>query len=301
MIFKRVNWIRRNCIISFFLGAASLVSLAAHAQDNRCESGDQTGVTSEAINVGSTTLLTGQFGYIGKETNAGLQAAIDELNKGGGLHGRKINFVSYDDAYEPSKALAGARRLIEQDQIFAWVGGVGTPTYLAAAPLLEAAKVPAIAPFAPGNSMGTEKRPLTFNIWTDLRPQFKRVVEYLAEHEGLGSSTGGVAIVHFSTEHGMDAVQGVEEALAPKGLSTVADVVISTDEEDFASVALDLKKSGASWVGLQMGAVQGGALLTAMRDIDYRPGVFGQADFVDEAFRREFPEVAEGFYGPLQI
>lgn len=286
---------------ALMVAAAALAATAARAQDDACVGGDSTGVTADTITIGNTTLLTGQYGFIGKEGNDAVQLAIDDLNAAGGVHGRQIKLVSYDDAFEASKALAGARRLVEQDEIFAWVGGIGTPTYVAVAPLLEAAGVPAIAPYAPARSIGTMEHPLTYNIWTDLTPHFKEMVQYLIANEGLGTTSGGVAIVHYPTDHGIDAVQGLKEGLADLGIEPVANIEIATSEEDFASVALDLKKSGAGWVGLQMGTTQGGALLTAMRDIDYSPGAFGQSDFIDESFRKDFAEVAEGLYGPLQI
>jgi branched-chain amino acid transport system substrate-binding protein len=251
--------------------------------------------------VGNTTLLSGQFGFIGEEGNQGLQLAIDDLNNAGGVHGRKIKVISYDDAYDTAKAVAGARRLVEQDQIFAWVGGIGTPTYAAAVPLLEAANVPGIAPYAPARAIGTMEHPLTYNVWTNFIPQFRDVVQYLIDNKGLGSSSGGLALVHFPTDHGKDALEGVNQALAKINAKVVADIEVATNEEDFASIALDLKKSGAGWVGMQLGTTQGGALLLAMRDIGFKPGAFGQSDFIDESFRKDFPEVSEGFYGPLQI
>src|SRR3546814_14190922 len=78
---------------------------------------------------------------------AGILAAFAEANSKGGIAGRQLELKSYDDGYEPERAIAHTKTLITQDQVFALIGGVGTPTSSATQPIAPEAGVPFIGPF----------------------------------------------------------------------------------------------------------------------------------------------------------
>src|SRR3546814_13285923 len=80
---------------------------------------------------------------------AGILAAFAEANSKGDIAGRQLELKSYDDGYEPERAIAHTKTLITQDQVFALIGGVGTPTSSATQPIATAAGVPFIGP-SPG-------------------------------------------------------------------------------------------------------------------------------------------------------
>ena len=77
----------------------------------------------------------------------GIQAAFHEQNERGGVHGRRLELKTLDDAYEPEAAIANTRRLIHDESVFALIGAVGTPTSVAAVPVATEAGVPYVAPF----------------------------------------------------------------------------------------------------------------------------------------------------------
>lgn len=266
-----------------------------------CAEGDSTGITDDKILLGNTNILTGPIGFIGRDANEAMQVVFDQVNESGGIDGRQIELVSYDDQYDTAKALDGARRLTSQDQIFAWAGGVGTPTYLAIAKLLEQAGVPGISPFAPGRTVGTTEHPLTYMTWANFQAEFYVTAKYLIENEGMGSDGNDVAFVRFDTEHGEDALIGTNKALEEIGAEVILDVPTPTDESDYDSVALQVKQSGAKWLGMQLSSENGGNLLQAMKRVGYSPNVFTQSDYSDPTFAENFPEVAEGVYGSLQV
>lgn len=266
-----------------------------------CADGDSTGISDDTILLGNTNILTGPIGFIGRDANEAMEAVFEQVNANGGIDGRQIELVSYDDQYDTSKALDGARRLTSQDQIFAWAGGVGTPTYLAIAKLLEQAGVPGITPFAPARTVGTSEHPLTYMTWANFQAEFYVTAKYLIENEGMGSEGNDVAFVRFDTEHGEDALIGTNKALEEIGAEVVLDVPTPTDESDYDSVALQVKQSGAKWIGMQLSSENGGNLLQAMKRVGYSPNVFTQSDYSDPTFAENFPEVAEGVYGSLQV
>lgn len=266
-----------------------------------CTTGDTTGVTADTITLGNTNILSGPIAFIGEDSNQAFQVPIDALNQAGGVFGRKVKLVSYDDAYTPAQALTGTRRLIEQDKIFAWAGGVGTPTYLAVVPLLEQAKVPAITPFAPARSIGTMEHPLTYMTWNNFIDEYFNTASYLVQNQGMGTTSGDVAFVRFDTEHGEDALNGTNKALAAVGKKVILDIPTAPEQTDYSGVALQLKNSGAKWLGFQLSSENGGNLLKAMKEIGYEPKKFTQSDYSDASFVKNFPDVSEGVYGGLQV
>ena len=106
--------------------AMSLLNAAAHAEP---------GVFDDRIVFGQSAAFDGPAAALGLGMREGILAAFNEVNAAGGVGGRKLELVSYDDSYEPEKAIANTKRLIEEDEVFALVGEVGTPTSNAAQPI----------------------------------------------------------------------------------------------------------------------------------------------------------------------
>jgi len=295
---------RRKPIVFVALSVLVLSACAADVGDASagaagCADGDSTGVTDDEIVLGNTNILSGNIAFIGEDANEGFLVPIEQLNEAGGVDGRQVRLISYDDAYTPAKALDGTRRLVEQDNIFAWAGGVGTPTYLAVVPLLEEAEIPAITPFAPARSIGTMDHPLTYMTWANFIVEYETTANYLVENEGMGTTGGDVAFIRFDTEHGEDALQGAKNALAKVDADVILDIPTTPETTDYSGVALQVKNSGAEWIGVQLSSENGGNLLNAMKEIGYEPKMFTQSDYSDVSFVENFPDVAEGVYGAL--
>ena len=90
------------------------------------------GVSADKVVFGQATALEGPASALGQGMKLGLEAAFAEINKAGGIKGRKLELKSVDDGYEPSKSIEVVKKLLEEDKVFALAGAVGTPT--AAAP-----------------------------------------------------------------------------------------------------------------------------------------------------------------------
>ena len=111
--------VRRNVLITVTIAASLLAATFARAED---------GVTADTIVFGQAAVFEGPAAALGLGMRAGIQAAFEEANKQGGIHGRKLKLVAVDDGYEPDKAIAATKKLIEEDKVFALIGPVGTPT-----------------------------------------------------------------------------------------------------------------------------------------------------------------------------
>jgi len=96
------------------------------------------GVSADKIVFGQATALDGPASALGQGMKLGLEAAFAEINKAGGVKGRKLELKSIDDGYEPTRSIEAVKKLLEEDRVFALAGTVGTPTAAATQPLDDA-------------------------------------------------------------------------------------------------------------------------------------------------------------------
>src|SRR5215210_3760917 len=120
-----------------FVALVAIPVVCAHAED---------GVTAQRIRIGQSAAFSGPALELGTEMRSGAQAYFDHVNKQGGVHGRRIELTSIDDGYEPVRAAANTRKLID-DGSFLLFGYVGTPTSNASKPIFTEAQVPFFGPF----------------------------------------------------------------------------------------------------------------------------------------------------------
>ena len=102
--------------------------------------GAEVGVSDKEIVVGAGVDLTGAVANWGVNIKAGMEAVFNRINEAGGVHGRKIRLITYDHVYQPPKAVANAKRLVERDKVFIMMGHLGTPTTKAIMGYLEEQK-----------------------------------------------------------------------------------------------------------------------------------------------------------------
>ena len=105
------------------------------------------GVTDDRILFGQSAAFTGPAQELGAGMRLGIRAAFDEVNRQGGVNGRRLELMSVDDEYEPEMAIANTIHLINEEEVFALIGAVGTPTSRSAVPITEDSGVPYVAPF----------------------------------------------------------------------------------------------------------------------------------------------------------
>src|SRR5262245_49023257 len=103
------------------------------------------GVTDSEVLLGMWSPLTGPTALLGTSERDALQIWVSQVNEAGGVHGRKMRLIVYDDAGSPQEALAGVRRLIDQDGVFALVAGSISGSTLPVVPLITRSKIPFVA------------------------------------------------------------------------------------------------------------------------------------------------------------
>ena len=136
-----------------------------------------TGVTENHIVFGQSAAFSGPAAELGTHMRLGIRAAFAEANRAGGVHGRRLDLVSLDDAYEPETAVVNTQRLIGEHRVFALIGAVGTPTSRSAAPVAAAAGIPYVAPFTGAAFL----RDAAFGNVVNLRASYGQETEEMVE------------------------------------------------------------------------------------------------------------------------
>ena len=197
------------------------------------------GVDNNRIVFGQSAVLSGPLAENGVQYMRGIQLYFDQVNKKGGVHGRKLELVSLDDAYNPKKAEENTRQLIEEKQVFALFGYTGTGSTAAALPLAAEQQVPMIAPYTGADSLRAKVSPVLYH----LRPGYGEEMRKIVEHQTtLGIRQ--IAIVYQDDNFGKAGLKGFEAAMQQYGLKPVGVLAVDPAKlaESSAASAAELLK-----------------------------------------------------------
>lgn len=172
------------------------------------------GVTNNQVLVGMSTVLTGPASFLGTSFKTGSEAYLKTVNEAGGVNGRKIKLIAYDDGYEPGKAVPNVSRLIKEDRVFCLLGNVGTPTAMAIKPIITQEQVPLFAPFTGAPPL---RHPVVKYILNYRASYSQEVDEFI---RGMVDVLGHKKIAVFFQDdaYGRVVLDAVKEALGKRGL-----------------------------------------------------------------------------------
>lgn len=182
---------------------------------------DSPGVGADRILFGQSAALEGPAAALGQEMRRGILAAFAEANAAGGIGGRMLELVSYDDGYEPERAVDNTRAMIEDEPVFALIGSVGTPTSAAAAPIAVAAGVPFIGPFTGAEFLRDPSLATVVNIRASYFQETERIAAWLIEDLGIRR----IAALYQDDSFGRAGLAGIQQALQRRGLALVGEGV----------------------------------------------------------------------------
>lgn len=188
------------------------------------------GVSDKEILVGQFAAFSGPAAQLGTRLNVGIQAYFKAVNDQGGVNGRTLRLLTRDDGYEPDKAVAAVKGLIEQDQVFALIGSVGTPTGLAAVPVLTAAKVPLVGMFTGAQGLREPFNRHVFHVRSSYFDETERIVQHLTT---LGVKR--IAVFHQNDAYGKAGLEGVTRALDKRQLKPAATATVERNTVDVAA------------------------------------------------------------------
>jgi branched-chain amino acid transport system substrate-binding protein len=175
------------------------------------------GVTEREILIGSCSALEGPSHFLGTETVTGAKAYFDLINEGGGVDGRKLKLISYDDSYDPAKTEACFNRLMEQ-KVFALGFFVGTPTAVKYLPMAESNKIPLIGLFTGAQTLYVPLRHWVVNVRASYFDETREQID------GLWGTLGykKIGVIYPDDPFGAAVLDGVKTALKAHGAEPVA-------------------------------------------------------------------------------
>lgn len=176
------------------------------------------GVTDTEIVLGQPCALKGQASALGTGMQTGLQVWFDQQNAQGGVNGRKVRLVSVNDGYEPPRTVTATKMLIEEEKVFAIIGGVGTPTAKVAVPICTEAKVPFFGAFTGAELLRTPYNRYVVNLRASYFQETEQLAAYLVDQQGKKR----IACFYQDDAYGQAGLDGITRALKSRNMELVA-------------------------------------------------------------------------------
>lgn len=217
----------------------SLITSALFVMASSVGAAADDGVGTDKILFGQVAALSGPAQALGQGMREGLLAAFEEVNRAGGIGGRKLALKSVDDGYEPEKTIEATKKIITDDKIFALVGPVGTPTSKAGQPIASAAKVPFIGPFTGAEFLRDPYNRYVVNIRSSYFQETEAWIEHLTKDLGITK----IAILYQDDAFGLAGLEGVNRAMAKRHMALVASGSFRRNTEAVKSALLDIMKA----------------------------------------------------------
>ena len=224
------------------IASAAFALLAASSSGALAQKKYDTGATDTEIKVGNIMPYSGPasaYGVIGR-TEA---AYFKKINDAGGINGRKINFISYDDAYSPPKAVEQARKLVESDEVLLVFNSLGTPSNSAIQKYMNAKKVPQLF-VATGATKWNDPKDFPWTMgW---QPNYQSETQIYAKYLLKNKPDAKIAVLYQNDDYGKDYLKGLKDGLGPKAASMiVAEESFETSEPTIDSHIVKLKSTNA--------------------------------------------------------
>lgn len=252
----------------------------------------ETGVSAERVLFGQSAAFSGPARDLGNNMRLGIEAAFAEINEKGGVHGRRLDLTSLDDAYEPEAAIANTGKLAKEDGVFALIGAVGTPTSRSAVPVAAAAGVPYIAPFTGAEFLRDPKLRIVVNLRASYYQETEEMVARLIADRGIDR----IAVLYQDDTFGRAGYRGVLRALQRRGLKPVGTGVYPRNTTAVKTALLDLRSADPGAVVLVGAYRPVAAFIAWARHIGFDP-VFITISFVgSNALLRELGPVGAGIF-----
>ena len=224
-------WLKGIAVAAILgFGAIPQLDIAAHAEP---------GVFDDRIVFGQSAAFDGPAAALGLDMREGILASFNEINVTGGVNGRRLKLVSYDDGYEPGKAIANTKRLINENRVFALVGEVGTPTSNAAQPIATEASVPFIGPFTGAAFL---RNPSLGNV-INIRGSYDQEAEAWIAHLTKDLGVSRIAILYQDDTFGRAGYSGVAKAMQKRGMKLVAEGTYERNTTAVKTALLAIRKA----------------------------------------------------------
>jgi branched-chain amino acid transport system substrate-binding protein len=253
-------------------------------------------VAQSPIRIGASLSLTGTYAKLGKNQHEGYQLCIKELNAKGGLLGRKVDLVVYDDQSMPPTAVRLYEKLITEDKVDAVMGPYSSPVSEAAANVTEKYKKVMVAPLAATTSIFKKGRKYIFMVISPAEGYLDGLVD-MASKRGLKT----IAVINEDTLFSKAAAAGAIELAKKKGLQVVYQEAYPKGNQDFSALLTKIRAANPDVIAAATYFDDAVALTRQMKELNVNPKMYGVTVGGDlPEFYDTLKQNAEFIYGATQ-
>ena len=226
-----------------------------------------TGASDTEIKIGNIIPYSGPasaYGSVGKA----MAGYFKKINDEGGINGRKVNFISYDDAYSPPKAVEQTRKLVEGDEVLAVFGALGTPSNTAIQKYLNAKKVPQLF-LATGATKWNDPKnfPWTMGWLPSYQSEGRIYAKYLLQEK----PDAKIAVLYQNDDFGKDYLKGLQDGLGAKKSMIVMEDSYELSEPSIDTHIVKLKATGADVLVIFTTPKFGAQTIKKVGELGWRP------------------------------
>lgn len=284
----------RKIFSTFLFGVMALgllVGCAPKLDGAKPAQGEAT--SKEPIKVGLTISLSGGTADMGEAAKDGAELAIKEINAKGGLLGRPLQLVPYDDEVKAEKGQENVKRLIEQDKVVALLGPANTGVALAELDYIQQAQVLMLVSASAGTPVTQKYRDQEKNYILRLSmvdsAQAPTIVDFLVKTKGFKK----VAILHDTTAYGVSGAKDMTDRLQKHGLSPVAVESFKLGDSDLTAQANKAKAAGAEAIATYALAPELAQIMKALQKVNWKVPVAGSWTLSGELFHKLAGDLVE--------
>ena len=251
------------------------------------------GVTDTEVLIGNVQDLSGPLKELGAIIPSGSNMYFQYINDQGGVHGRSIKMLVEDHQYNPQKAVAATKKLVEKDQVFCLFQILGTSPCEAIRPILSETGTPLIAPATNSGTMSDLSREagdLIFHTDTGYDRQGEILVDYILNQ----NSDAKIGIVYQDDDYGENVLEGIARAEAEHEI-TVQKESYQRGAIDFKGQTMNLLKGGCTDVIIAGIVREPVTVMKTAEAMNYKPNFFGTGPTVDARVGKLAGSAGEGF------
>ena len=266
-----------SILLAFVLSACAL----AHASDK--------GVTPTEIKLGASAVLSGPLGAQTREYGVGSRLYFDAVNATGGVHGRKISYVTLDDGFDVKRAAENTRKLIDEDGVFMIYNNTGTAQTAAILPLLEQSKTLVFGPVTGASAFRDKYNPYVFHVRAGYAAEARRIVSQLKQ-----TGISRIAVFYQDDGLGKTLLGELRNASAAENVPFMAEIKLDPKQPDFSAAAAATQKAQPQAVILATAGTTLTSYVSAVLETTTRPGFYGFSVASQDVIKRELKEQARG-------
>jgi len=251
---------------------------------------DRVGVTDTEIKIGSWQIFSGPQAA-SKVQNDAYEGYFKMLNEQGGVHGRKITWIPYDDGYDPSRTPGVAKKLIEEDKVFSLVGAPGTPNNLAVMQYVLEKKVPNFFPQTGSSRWSTPLNRTYFGLSTNYTVDGTLLAEYAIKE----MSAKKIATLYQDDAFGREGADGFKATFEKLGSKPIVEIGVQPADSDYSSAVLKLQQADPDVVCQYIISSSAAKLANECHKQGFTKPFVGSYVTPDPSFLKLSGEAAEGY------